>query len=60
MLSVVDIDIIMNFRYKPDVIKGDMDSVRAEVLEFYKNMVRLCLLCLADFNAFSKLLYRIT
>ncbi|KAL1832924.1 hypothetical protein ACET3Z_002575 [Daucus carota] len=25
-------------RYKPDVIKGDMDSIRAEVLEFYKNM----------------------
>ncbi|XP_073040714.1 thiamine pyrophosphokinase 1-like isoform X1 [Primulina eburnea] len=24
-------------RYKPDVIKGDMDSIRAEVLEFYKN-----------------------
>ncbi|XP_062088431.1 thiamine pyrophosphokinase 1 isoform X2 [Humulus lupulus] len=25
-------------RYKPDVIKGDMDSVRAEVLDFYMNM----------------------
>ncbi|KZV33773.1 hypothetical protein F511_09444 [Dorcoceras hygrometricum] len=24
-------------RYKPDLIKGDMDSIRAEVLEFYKN-----------------------
>ncbi|XP_073040715.1 thiamine pyrophosphokinase 2-like isoform X2 [Primulina eburnea] len=29
-------------RYKPDVIKGDMDSIRAEVLEFYKNA--LCIL----------------
>ncbi|KAF4366695.1 hypothetical protein G4B88_010770 [Cannabis sativa] len=25
-------------RYKPDVIKGDMDSVRGDVLDFYKNM----------------------
>ncbi|VVA14163.1 PREDICTED: thiamine pyrophosphokinase [Prunus dulcis] len=25
-------------RYKPDVIKGDMDSIRKEVLEFYANM----------------------
>ncbi|CAA3029031.1 thiamine pyrophosphokinase 1-like isoform X1 [Olea europaea subsp. europaea] len=25
-------------RYMPDVIKGDMDSVRAEVLEFYTNL----------------------
>lgn len=25
-------------RYKPDVIKGDMDSIRTEVLAFYKNM----------------------
>lgn len=26
-------------RYKPDVIKGDMDSIRKEVLEFYASMV---------------------
>lgn len=26
-------------RYKPDVIKGDMDSVRPEVKEYYSNMV---------------------
>ncbi|CAA2971850.1 thiamine pyrophosphokinase 1 isoform X1 [Olea europaea subsp. europaea] len=25
-------------RYKPDLIKGDMDSIRAEVLEFYTNL----------------------
>ncbi|KAI4349648.1 hypothetical protein L6164_010212 [Bauhinia variegata] len=25
-------------RYKPDVIKGDMDSIRTEVLDFYKNL----------------------
>ncbi|KAF3436432.1 hypothetical protein FNV43_RR23524 [Rhamnella rubrinervis] len=25
-------------RYKPDVIKGDMDSIRKEVLDFYTNM----------------------
>ncbi|CAI9761462.1 unnamed protein product [Fraxinus pennsylvanica] len=25
-------------RYKPDIIKGDMDSIRAEVLEFYTNL----------------------
>ncbi|XP_027348890.1 thiamine pyrophosphokinase 2 isoform X1 [Abrus precatorius] len=25
-------------RYKPDVIKGDMDSIRTEVLEFYKKL----------------------
>ncbi|CAA6654282.1 unnamed protein product [Spirodela intermedia] len=25
-------------RYKPDVIKGDMDSIREEVKEFYSNM----------------------
>ncbi|KAK4482191.1 hypothetical protein RD792_009333, partial [Penstemon davidsonii] len=24
-------------RYKPDLIKGDMDSIREEVLQFYKN-----------------------
>lgn len=27
------------FRYKPDIIKGDMDSVRQEVKDFYANMV---------------------
>nr|CAB3461692.1 unnamed protein product [Digitaria exilis] len=31
-------------RYKPDVIKGDMDSVRPEVKEYYSNM--LCILVL--------------
>lgn len=25
-------------RYKPDVIKGDMDSIRKEVLDFYRNL----------------------
>ncbi|CAK9175310.1 unnamed protein product [Ilex paraguariensis] len=25
-------------RYKPDVIKGDMDSIRTEVLDFYTNL----------------------
>ncbi|KAI4301398.1 hypothetical protein L6164_034681 [Bauhinia variegata] len=25
-------------RYKPDVIKGDMDSIRREVLDFYKSL----------------------
>lgn len=25
-------------RYKPDVIKGDMDSIRTEVLDFYSNL----------------------
>ncbi|KAJ9696485.1 hypothetical protein PVL29_008621 [Vitis rotundifolia] len=25
-------------RYKPDAVKGDMDSVRTEVLEFYSNL----------------------
>ncbi|XP_050366197.1 thiamine pyrophosphokinase 1 isoform X2 [Argentina anserina] len=25
-------------RYKPDVIKGDLDSIRKDVLEFYANM----------------------
>ncbi|KAL9385000.1 hypothetical protein Peur_022010 [Populus x canadensis] len=25
-------------RYKPDIIKGDMDSVRTEVLDFYTNL----------------------
>lgn len=31
-------------RYKPDVIVGDMDSIRKEVLEFYANMVSGALL----------------
>ncbi|XP_037413848.1 thiamine pyrophosphokinase 3-like isoform X3 [Triticum dicoccoides] len=31
-------------RYKPDVIKGDMDSVRPEVKEYYSNL--LCILVL--------------
>jgi thiamine pyrophosphokinase len=26
------------FRYKPDVIKGDMDSIRRDVLDFYINL----------------------
>ncbi|KAJ7008323.1 thiamine pyrophosphokinase 1-like isoform X2 [Populus alba x Populus x berolinensis] len=25
-------------RYKPDIIKGDMDSIRTEVLDFYTNL----------------------
>ncbi|XP_059625689.1 thiamine pyrophosphokinase 1 [Cornus florida] len=32
-----DASVVQN-RYKPDVIKGDMDSVRQEVKDFYKNM----------------------
>ncbi|KAB5569445.1 hypothetical protein DKX38_003238 [Salix brachista] len=29
----------MNYvRYKPDIIKGDMDSIRTEVLDFYTNL----------------------
>ncbi|XP_072961729.1 thiamine pyrophosphokinase 1-like isoform X1 [Typha angustifolia] len=28
----------VRLRYKPDVIKGDMDSIRAEVKEFYSNL----------------------
>lgn len=27
------------FRYKPDVIKGDMDSIRRDVLDFYVSLV---------------------
>ena len=30
-------------RYKPDVIKGDMDSIRTEVLAFYANLVTIFL-----------------
>lgn len=26
-------------RYKPDLIRGDMDSIRPEVKEFYSNLV---------------------
>ncbi|KAL5561479.1 hypothetical protein UlMin_031226 [Ulmus minor] len=29
---------VVRSRFKPDVIKGDMDSVRTEVLDFYSNM----------------------
>ena len=32
------------FRYKPDVIKGDMDSIRPDVLHFYLSLVSF-LLC---------------
>nr|XP_043636674.1 thiamine pyrophosphokinase 1 isoform X2 [Erigeron canadensis] len=32
-----DVSIIQE-RYKPDVIKGDMDSIRPEVLNFYRNL----------------------
>ncbi|XP_008789909.1 thiamine pyrophosphokinase 1 isoform X2 [Phoenix dactylifera] len=28
----------VRLRYKPDVIKGDMDSIRADVKEFYSNL----------------------
>ncbi|KAG8067873.1 hypothetical protein GUJ93_ZPchr0005g14372 [Zizania palustris] len=29
---------VVRARYKPDVIKGDMDSVRPEVMEYYSNL----------------------
>ncbi|XP_023771884.1 thiamine pyrophosphokinase 1 isoform X1 [Lactuca sativa] len=29
---------VIQERYKPDVIKGDMDSIRPDVLNFYKNL----------------------
>lgn len=29
---------VIHERYKPDVIKGDMDSIRPDVLNFYKNL----------------------
>ncbi|KAJ7977550.1 Thiamine pyrophosphokinase [Quillaja saponaria] len=29
---------LVRSRYKPDVIKGDMDSIRTDVLEFYSNL----------------------
>ncbi|KAJ0699313.1 putative thiamine diphosphokinase [Helianthus annuus] len=36
-----DVSVIRE-RYKPDVIKGDMDSIRPDVLNFYRNL--LCIL----------------
>lgn len=37
--------LFVRFRFKPDLIKGDMDSVREDVLGFYKDLV--CLLILS-------------
>lgn len=31
----------VSVRYKPDAIKGDMDSIRTDVLDFYKNLVSI-------------------
>ncbi|KAJ0512785.1 putative thiamine diphosphokinase [Helianthus annuus] len=36
-----DVSVIRE-RYKPDVIKGDMDSIRPDVLNFYRNL--MCIL----------------
>ncbi|XP_011008044.1 PREDICTED: thiamine pyrophosphokinase 1-like isoform X2 [Populus euphratica] len=30
--------LLISTRYKPDIIKGDMDSIRTEVLDFYTNL----------------------
>ncbi|KAI3961205.1 hypothetical protein MKX01_035791 [Papaver californicum] len=37
LLPQQDLLLVRN-RYKPDVIKGDMDSIRAEVKDFYANL----------------------
>ncbi|RVW54603.1 Thiamine pyrophosphokinase 1 [Vitis vinifera] len=36
--TVTKTNSLIGFRYKPDAVKGDMDSVRTEVLEFYSNL----------------------
>jgi thiamine pyrophosphokinase len=32
-------DLVKMSRYKPDVIKGDLDSIRSEVKDFYAMLV---------------------
>ena len=44
------------FRYKPDVIKGDMDSIRPDVLNFYVSLVSF-FLCVYVFSSSSILYY---
>ncbi|XP_059627665.1 uncharacterized protein LOC132270504 [Cornus florida] len=43
-LTICNIKSWIYCRYKPDVIKGDMDSIRQEVKDFYEN--KLCILVL--------------